>query len=596
MPMKDFLKSLFASLIALALFFGTGVFLLFGVLATLAPTTPVIPKKAVLVFDLNTNIPDCVKDPGPGEAMQRALQGRIEDGTALPVLIQALDQASRDANISALFLTGNLRSEGYGSGYGALTELKAAIERFKTISGKPVIAYNQGWSKREYFLCSGVGTLFGNPFGQVELTGPSSEVMFMAGAFRKYGIEFQVTRVGKYKSAVEPFVLEKMSDENRAQQQKLLGDLWLEWKTSVAKDRGKTPEDLQRLADEKGVLTAGEAEKEGLVDKLAYYDEVLDELKKVSGRTEKDPDFPQIDLVEYAKMPAGGGGKNRIAVVYAEGEIVDGEGIGGQIGGDRLSLELRDLRLDPDVKAIVLRVNSPGGSASASDVIQREVILAKKAKPVVVSMGTVAASGGYWISTYGDHIFAEPETITGSIGVFGLLPNVKKLANDHGITWDGVQTAKLSMPSISRPSTPEEMARIQTVVDEIYDQFLLKVAESRRMKKEAVQEIAQGRVWSGREALNLGLVDELGGLQDAVKHAAKLAKVEHDYRMDAPVQVPSPLEKFMKYLEHKGGRKVVRTGLGDQLKASFEGQIQLLNTFNDPRAVYARMPFDLSVR
>jgi protease-4 len=325
------------------------------------------------------------------------------------------------------------------------------------------------------------------------------------------------------------------------------------------------------------------------VDKLAYYDEVLDELKKVSGKTEKDTDFPQIDLVEYAKISSGGGGKNRIAVVYAEGEIVDGDGNGGQIGGDSLSLALRDLRLDPEVKAIVLRVNSPGGSATASDVT-------KKVKPVVISMGTVAASGGYWISTFGDYIFAEPQTITGSIGVFGLLPNVQKLANDHGITWDGVQTAKLAMPSISRPSTPEEMARIQTVVDEIYDQFLRKVSESRKMKKEDVQEIAQGRVWSGREALKLGLVDALGGLQDAVKHAAKLAKVENDYRMDTPLSVPSALEKFMKILERKGGRKVVRTGLGDQLKASFERQIDLLNSFNDPRAVYARMPFDMTVR
>lgn len=594
--MKDFFKSLFASLIALGLFFGVGIFLLIGALATLAPTGPIVPKKAILVFDMNTNIPDSVKAPGPGEAVQRALAGRIEDGTALPVLIHALDRAAKDSNIAALYLTGNLRSEGYGSGYGALTELKAAIQRFKEESGKPVIAYNQGWTKREYFLCSGVGTLYGNPFGQVELSGPSAETMFMAGAFKKYGIEFQVTRVGKYKSAVEPFLLDRMSEESRSQQQKLLEDLWLEWKTRVAKDRQKAPEDLQRLADEKAVLTAREAEQEGLVDKLAYNDEVLEELKSLAGRTARDADFPQIDLVEYAKLSLSGGGKNRIAVVCAEGEIVDGEGMGAQVGGDRLSLELRELRLDPEVKAIVLRVNSPGGSATASDVIQREVIMARKVKPVVISMGTVAASGGYWISTYGDQIFAEPETITGSIGVFGLLPNVKQLANDHGITWDGVQTARLALPSLSRPGTPEEMARIQTVVDEIYDQFLQKVAESRRMTKEAVQEIAQGRVWSGREALKLGLVDELGGLQDAVLRAAQLAKVEKDYRMDTPFPAPSPAERLLKLLGGKDGRKVVRSGLGDQLKASLERQFQLLNAFNDPRAVYARMPFDVSVR
>jgi protease IV len=594
--MKDFFKSLFASLLALAIFAGVGVFLVLGLLATLAPTAPVVPKKAVLVFDLNTNIPDSAQDPGPGEALQRVLRGRIEDGNALPALIHAIDRAAQDPDISALFLTGNLRAEGYGSGYGALVELKEAIQRFKEVSGKPVIAYNQAWTKREYFLCSGASTLYGNPFGQVEVSGPSAEMMFMAGAFKKYGIEFQVTRVGKYKSAVEPFILEKMSDENRLQQQKLLDDLWLEWKTSVAKDREKTPADLQRIADEKAILTVAEAEKEGLVDKLAYYDEVLNELKHLSGKTEKDMDFPQIDLAEYAKIPSPGSGRNRIAVVYAEGEIVDGDGGSSQIGGDRLSLELRDLRLDPHVKAIVLRVNSPGGSATASDLIQREVILARKVKPVVVSMGTVAASGGYWISTYGDRIFAEPETITGSIGVFGLLPNVKQLANDHGITFDGVQTARLAMPSLSRPATPEELARIQAVVDDVYEQFLSKVAESRQMKRDAVQEVAQGRVWSGREALKLGLVDEMGGLQDAVKYAAKRAKIEGDYRVDAPEPARTAVEKFMKIVEGRGGRKVVQTGLGDQLKASLERQIQFLNSLNDPRAVYARMPFDLTIR
>lgn len=594
--MKEFFKSLIASLLALAIFCGVGAFFLVGLVVTLTPTPPVVPKKAVLVFDLNTNIPDSAHDPAPDEVLQRALQGRVEDGSPLPTLIRALDQAAVDPDISALFLSGNLRAEGYGSGYGALVELKQAIQRFKDVSGKPVIAYNQSWTKREYYVCSGVGLLYGNPFGQLELSGPAAELMFMGGAFKKYGIEFQVTRVGKYKSAVEPFVLEKMSDENRAQLQKLLDDLWFEWKTSVAEDRGKQPEDLQRLADEKAVLTALEAEKNGFLDKLVHYDEVLDELKRLSGKSEADMDFPQIDLLEYAKISSGSEGKNRIAVVYAEGEIVDGGGGNGQIGGSSLSLRLRELRLDPAVKAVVLRVNSPGGSATASDLIQREVILTRKAKPVVVSMGTVAASGGYWISTYGDRIFSEPETITGSIGVFGLLPNVKKLANDHGITFDGVRTAKLAMPSLGRPSTPEELARIQVVVDDIYEQFLQKVSDSRKLPKEVVHEIAQGRVWSGREALRLGLVDELGGLGEAVKHAAKLAKVEDDYRVDAPESVPTAMERFMRILEGKRGRKIVRSGLGDQVHGALMRQIQFLNGLNDPMAVYARMPLDPVIR
>ncbi len=594
--MKDFFKSLFSSFLALMLFFGGAAAIGLGMLLTMGPTSPIVPKRAILVFDLNTNIPDSTKDLDPGETMQRVMKGRMSEGTPLAILINTLNQAAQDKNIAALYLTGNLRSEGYGSGYGALTELKHAIQHFREVSGKPVLAYNQGWGKREYFLCSSADTIYCNPFGEVELTGSSAEVMFMAGAFKKYGIEFQVTRVGKYKSAVEPFILEKMSDENREQYQKLLGDLWGEWKQSVARDRKKTPEDLQRIADDKGMLSATEAQKEGLVDKLAYYDEVLDALKKLSGKSEKDQDFPQIELTEYAKIPAPSSGKNRIAVVYAEGEIVDGEGTGAQAGGERLSLELRRLRLDPGVKAVVLRVNSPGGSVTASDLIQREVVAIRKVKPIVISMGSVAASGGYWISTHGSRIFAEPGTITGSIGVFGLLPNVKKLASDHGITWDSVQMAKLAMPSPSRPRTPEELARIQTLVDEIYDKFLLKVAEGRNMSKDAVGTIAQGRVWSGREALKLGLVDEMGGLQEAVDHAAKLAKVEKDFHVDSPEPALTPAEKVMKLLGGKDRQKVVHLGLGDQLKGEFERQLQSLNALNDPKGVYARIPFDAEIR
>lgn len=594
--MKDFFKSLVASFFALLLFFGVGAGLLIASLVSLAPSGPAVPKKAILVLDLNTNIPDSAQDPGPGETVQRALRGRMGDGAALPLLTRALDRAANDPDIAGLFLTGNLRVEGYGSGYGALVELREAIARFKKTSEKPVIAYNQGWGKREYFVSSVASTLYGNPFGHMEVMGPSAEMMFMAGAFKKYGIEFQVTRVGKYKSAVEPFVLEKMSEENRAQYQKLLDDLWTEWKGGVADARRKSPEDIQRVADEKGILTATEAQREGLVDKLAHYDEVLDELKRLTGKKETELHFPQIDLLDYAKVPSSSEGKNRIAVVVAEGEIVDGDGGIGQIGGDQVGRDLRELRLDPDVKAIVLRVNSPGGSATASDVIQREVVLAKRVKPVVVSMGTVAASGGYWISTYGDRIFAEPETITGSIGVFGMLANVQKLANEHGITFDSVKTAKLASPSLAHPSSPEEMARMQVVVDEIYDQFLQKVAEGRKMSKEAVHEIAQGRVWSGREAQRLGLVDEMGGLKDAIGHAAKLAKIEDDYRVDAPSAAPSPVERLLHLLEGKGGEKAAQAGLGDQLVMRFQQQLRHLNAFNDPQHVYARLPLDVVVK
>ena len=421
--------------------------------------------------------------------------------------------------------------------------------------------------------------------------------MFFGEAFKKYGVEVQVTRVGKYKSAVEPFITDRMSEPSREQMQKLLDDIWGDWKNSVAKDRKKTPADLQAVADERAVLEAEDALRLGLVDRLAPYDEVLDELKKLAGKEPKDKDFPQITLATYAGIPGEAKtGKTRIAVVVAEGEIVDGEGKPSQVGGERLSRELRRLRLDDRVKAIVLRVNSPGGSVTASELIQREVVATKKLKPVVISMGHVAASGGYWISTYSDRIFAEPTTITGSIGVFGMLPNVKKLANEHGITWDSVQTAKMaSLGTLTRPKTELELARIQGIVDHIYEQFIAKVADSRKLKREAVHEIAQGRVWSGQEALKLGLVDELGGLGDAVKHAAKLAKAEGDFYLIGPEREPDTLREILKSLGQSKPRKLTRSGPVELLTERFKVQFERLSALNDPRGVYARLPFEIDI-
>jgi protease-4 len=283
-------------------------------------------------------------------------------------------------------------------------------------------------------------------------------------------------------------------------------------------------------------------------------------------------------------------------VLVAEGDIVDGEGKPSQIGGDRVSRELRKLRMDDRVKAVVLRVNSGGGSAAASELIQREVVVTRKVKPVVVSMGYVAASGGYWISTYADRIFAEPTTITGSIGVVGLLPNVKKLASDHGITWDSVQTAKLALPTITRPRSEQELARIQSIVDHVYDLFLTKVADSRKLKKEAVHEIAQGRVWSGQEALKLGLVDELGGLGDAVRHAAKLAKAENDFYVVGPEHEPDMFKELLRNLGQGKPRKLVGAGPVDALTEAFRQQLGHLSALNDPQGVYARMPFEFNLR
>lgn len=470
-------------------------------------------------------------------------------------IIQGLDKAAKDDRILALYLEGNLVSENYGSGPAALLEIRQALGRFK--AKKPIYAYNTGWSKSDLMLVAGASHLYLDPMGAVDMTGLVAEPMFYGDAFKKYGIEVQVTRVGKFKAAVEPFITNKMSDANREQISKMLSDIWSEWKLVIGSDRKLQPEQIQAIADQKGFLLASEAKSVGIIDEIKNYDEVLNELKKLTGKKESDKAFNQVSLQRYLDVDvedaAPRESKNRIAIVFAEGEIVDGNGSSTQIGGNSLSRQLRRLRMDPAVKAVVLRVNSPGGSAVASDLIQREIILIQKEKPVVVSMGYVAASGGYWISAYSNRIFAEPNTITGSIGVFGLLPNVKRLANSVGITWDSVQTSKLgAMQTLSRPKTEAELARIQTSVDMIYSEFIRKVSEGRRLKPEFVNEIAQGRIWSGKEAIKLGLVDELGGLGQAIDHAVLISKLGDDYQIDYP---QPPKGGFNKIFESLGKKK-----------------------------------------
>lgn len=309
--------------------------------------------------------------------------------------------------------------------------------------------------------------------------------MFLAGAFQKYGIGIQVLRVGKYKSAVEPFTQTNLSPENREQMQQLLNDLWGEFLTTVGRHRDLDAKQLQAIADSQGILKPQSAQSRGLVDKLAYFDEVVQELKQLTGNDEEDKTFNQIDLTAYARVAASNAesrSKNQIAVVYAEGTIVDGEGGVREIGGDRFSALMRKLREDDKIKAVVLRVNSPGGSATVSEVIGREVELTSHRKPVIVSMGDYAASGGYWISAYGDRIFAEPNTITGSIGVYGILSNIQELANNNGITWDVVKTGRYAdMQTIARPKTDAELQLYQNSVNRVYQLFLNKVAEGRNL-------------------------------------------------------------------------------------------------------------------
>ena len=488
--------------------------------------------------------------------------------------------------------------------------MRDAIESFKA-SGKPVKAYLDYAGTREFYVSSVADELVLDPYGAVVVPGLASQPMFLTGAFEKFGIGVQVTRVGKYKSAVEPFTLKQMSPENRAQVQKLLDDVWVTLTTSIEAARKLPAGALQKAVDAKGLIRAEDALKLKLVDRIAYLDEMLDELKAATGRKGTSQPFNQIGLKDYArlvssgglvakrqgegKLELGGGGKGKIAIVYAEGEIVDGTGNEeGYVYGDKTSRLLRQIRQDDSISAVVLRVNSPGGSVTASEAILREVRLIHKDKPVIVSMGTVAASGGYWIATASDRVFAEPTTITGSIGVFGLFMNFQGLATDKlGLTFDTVKTGRFAdAATIIRPKTEEELAIFQAAVDWVYDQFIGKVTDARKLDRKVVEEIAQGRVWSGREALKLKLVDELGGLADAVKYAAGKAGLGDNFRVVEYPRKKQFAEQFAEAFDPRRREQTFGGPVGVFIR-ELTDELKSLGKFNDPRGLYTRLPFEL---
>ncbi|NJR19018.1 MAG: signal peptide peptidase SppA [Calothrix sp. CSU_2_0] len=609
--MRTFLKQTFASLIGsllgLIIFCGvgtTGLLLLLFAAASSKQVGPEVKDKSVIVFDLAMNITDA--EPSSSQMFQEAFSGSSQERMSLRSVLDAIEKARNDKRIVGIYLDATRVSQSTGvAGFATLKEIRQALEEFRA-TGKKVIAYGMEWGEREYYLSSVADTVVVNPLGAMEINGFSSQPMFLSGALQKYGVGVQVIRVGKFKGAVEPFLLNKLSDENRQQTQALLNDVWGEWRSTVGKSRKITAQQLQTVADSKAFLEASEAKQQGLVDKVAYYDQVAGDLRKLTDTTSEEKAFKQISISDYAEVADKSTereSKNKIALVYAEGEIVDGTGEDGQIGGDRFAKIFNKIRQDKSIKAVVLRVNSPGGSATAAEVMQREIQLTREKVPVVVSMGDVAASGGYWIATDSNRIFAEPNTITGSIGVFGLLLNFQKLANDNGITWDAVKTGKYAdNQTVSRPKSPEELAVYQRSVNRIYNLFLNKVAQGRKLPQDKVAEIAQGRVWSGTAAKDIGLVDEIGGLDAAIEHAAGLANLGGNWKLQEYPKSSSFEERFF-------GRTVdeAQTALGinkatkqqsNPLSNEFmklQKEISVLQNLNDPLNIYARLPFNLKI-
>jgi protease IV len=504
-------------------------------------------------------------------------------------ILKSLDKAKNDEKIKGIYLD----VSSINTGMATLEEIRNALVDFKK-SGKWIISYSEVYTQGTYYLASVSDKIYLNPAGIVEHRGLSAELMFFKRALEKLDVEMQIIRHGKFKSAVEPYMLEKMSDANREQYELILNTAWGSMIKDVSKHRKLSVEKLNILADEMKIQDAKIAKAEKLVDETYFKDELLAELRKKLD-LDKDDEINYISLPKYSKSFKKGKkvekADNQIAVIYANGNIVSGESKDGTMGSETISQAIREARLDENVKAIVLRVNSPGGSALASDIMWREVVLAKQEKPVIVSMGDVAASGGYYIACAADKIVADEKTITGSIGVFGVIPNAEGLmTNKMGITFDRVKTNKHSdMMSVFKPLTGEERGIIQLGVEKIYDDFITKVAEGRNMTKEQVDEIGQGRVWMGLDALKIGLVDEIGGLNKAIEIAKESAKMDSYTVVDYPKR-KDPIEELVKELTDNIEAKVLVKALGKEYK-----YYQKVQEISSQTGIMARMPFEFDI-
>jgi protease-4 len=549
-----------------------------------------VSNNSMLMLKLDNQIVDrAPEDPFadfeiPGLQMVRRM--------GLKDILSALEKAADDNHIKCIYLN----VSAFNGGMAAAEEIRDALATFREKSDKPIYAYSDLYDQMSYYIASVADRIVLNPQGAIDFRGLGGEVMFYKNALEKLGIQMQVIRHGKFKSAVEPFMLEKMSPENREQRMVYLSSMWNHMLSGISQARNISVDSLNHLADQVMTFRKGkQALESGMVDTLLYKDQVLDELRKITGTSPKKG-IPSVSVADYARIPVkkGNVSKNKqekIAVLYASGEISPMAGDDG-INGEKFSKEIRKVRQDSSYKAIVLRIDSPGGSAYDSEIIWREVKLAAEEKVVVVSMSNVAASGGYYIACAADKIVAQPNTITGSIGIFGLIPNAGELLNEKlGITFDVVKTNEhADMPSLTRPLDAYESSLMQNYIEEGYSLFVSRVADGREMEYSAVDAIGQGRVWSGENALKIGLVDTLGGLDVAVGEAARMAGLDH-YRIVALPEISDPFTMLM-----KGGSRNVRTWfLRNELGEAWPIYEQV-KKLSGMKGLYARMPYDIQIR
>lgn len=586
--MKKFFSTFFAALLACIVSGFLLLFIFMGILtavASMGDSEMSIKPNTLLLLDLSGTIVERTSS-NPFEDMVSELVSK-EKTIGLNDVLANIKKAANDDNISGIQLEAGMVSAGYGT----IEEIRNALIEFKK-SGKFIYSFAPVYTQKAYYLASVADRIYMPPIGMLEFNGMSAETVYLKGALDKLGVEMQVVRHGKFKSAVEPYMLDKMSEASRLQTQTYVGAIWNNTLQKVADARNLTPDRLNAIADGAPIFSNPQLLVDnGLIDGLRYKDEVIAELKDKLGVEDKD-DIKAVKISKYTKVyvPAKTKGiaKDKIAVIYAEGEI-DGSSSGG-INSEKLSKTIRQARRDSSIKAIVLRINSPGGSALGSDLIWREVKLAQETKPFVVSMGDVAASGGYYIACAADTIIAQPNTITGSIGIFGVIPNGKVLLNKIGITFDGVKTNKFAdIPSTTRPFNAEERELLQAYIEQGYEVFIGRCAEGRHTTTQYIDSIGQGRVWAGINALEIGLVDKLGGIVEAIETAKGMAGLEK-YRV---VELPEQSDPFTELM--KGVSGDAKAYFGKMIMGEEYQYIQKLKSVQGMHQIQARIPFDISL-
>ena len=584
--MRTFFKMFFAAILALFVFCGV-IFLIFTSFLSgiMADDVVKVPAKAVLYIDLSKSFSEKkIQNP------LLSLTGNIEDEVpTLYELTRMIQKAKTDTLVKGIYL----KCSNNANGFAASEELRNALIDFKS-KGKFVYAYGDYISEKAYHVANISDKIYCNPKGMFEWTGMAVEYAYFKNLLQKLEIEPQIFYDGKFKSATEPFREEKMSDANRLQTSVWLGDVYQHFLFNTSRSRKVDTSNLRRYANEYLVESPQDAERLKLIDGVRYDDEVRDELKSRLKLEDDDKiNFVTPGSYMHAVTLMDFGKTDKIAVVMAEGEIVDGRGEEGQIGSDEYRSLIRKLRYNKDIKAIVLRINSPGGSSLASEVIWRELYLAKKSGiPIVVSMGDVAASGGYYIACVADSIFAQPNTITGSIGVFAMIPNMSSFfKNKLGVTFDRVQTSTYAGSlTITKPLNPQEKKIIQREVDNIYNDFKMRVAEGRKKDTAYIDSIAQGRVWTGERAVDIGLADRIGGIEEAIRSAALLAKLkEKEFNIREYPEPKSPFDLLFGSFSNMNKTRMMEQELG---KENYELYLQMKRIKDNVGIVQARLPFE----